>query len=220
MSTLDLQIPDKYEEGFVNLLKLSKNQFNKLEEYVLNYTAPYSEEKIQKLSDDLKLEPFVTKKILQTVGSFYVIKDKKDVNVEDIADALIKALNSKKEERFSPPPNFKEWLIKILINENEFFLEIKAKHLAFEREKILTNIKIITDIRPIEYKNIKDSKYFTIIHNLSIEYFQAEERKEVYIALDIKDLFKLKDEIIKAEKMKENILDNFKNNSSFKIINS
>ena len=87
-----------------------------------------------------------------------------------------------------------------------FILKFKSTFLSREREKILRESNVYTDIRPIF--NDDGTKIFSsmILHNLKIAYLDNNGHfEEIYLALDDEDLAKLKANIIRAEEKEKSI---------------
>ncbi len=88
---------------------------------------------------------------------------------------------------------------KILLSKN-IQITTKAIELEGDREKLLSNTRIITDIRPIfDDENSDSIEKNIILHNLRIRYMDADGNHEIYFAVDRRDLQNLKEQIIRAE---------------------
>jgi hypothetical protein len=82
-----------------------------------------------------------------------------------------------------------------------FSLDIaeKASDLLIEHERIFSDSKIVTDIRPIfDSETEKKVEAAILIHTLKIQYKDSEATKEFYVALDSDDLDNLYEQIVIA----------------------
>src|SRR5205823_3862844 len=73
---------------------------------------------------------------------------------------------------------------------------LKAGPLRFERQHVLEDARILTDIRPIFDDEIEARPVAALItHELRLSYMQAEEHKEFLVALSSTQLDKLRQAI-------------------------
>jgi hypothetical protein len=113
-----------------------------------------------------------------------------------IAD-IIDTLNEQDDPKLKPNPEFKAEISGIFGTVRK---RIKAIRLAHEREGLITETQILTDIRPIfDLESSKEISAFTVLHTLRIEYRKEGKTKEVFIAFNRDDLTKLKDQIDRTE---------------------
>lgn len=106
---------------------------------------------------------------------------------------------------------FHENLVKLL-SASALFLNVKASTLAGDYERIYSESKVITDIRPI-FKNSKpDSPVgHVVIHTLKITSQAKFEEQDYYFSMSELDLIDLHDQILRAQqksKMLEKSLGN------------
>jgi hypothetical protein len=200
------RIPEIYQKGFKFLFKLSDEIRNQLLEELKNAPDNLSlDDLVNRLGLTLKIEKNEIDEIIRSILSLFALKESEDLDITTFASEIAEALKKTKDEALKPPVNFQlESLLSLL--ESPFYIKTKATRLAAERDRILLNTRIITDVRPIFTEDISCKiKANMILHNLKIEYAESGQFKEINFALDKDDLKKLKDYIERAEK-KEKVL--------------
>lgn len=133
---------------------------------------------------------------------------------KDVVDSLF---SESIIERFEieKPDIIKPNLVSILKTNKSIGISLKARDLATEREKLLTNTRILSDVRPLFFNDPKDMKTSLIIHNLKITYQENNDTKTLYFALDSNDLNRLKEDITRAEVKENTIKENLSETISF-----
>ncbi|MFQ5752361.1 MAG: hypothetical protein ACE5HI_10220 [bacterium] len=208
-----LSIPDIHKQGFKYFIKLKDNKRVELIKEIENAPIGLSPIKLaQQISGKLNLEKSKLDAIIPLIFSLFSARQSLGIDVDSFTDGIIEALERTGDEKLKTTKNFRKQLIQLLSIKGSFYFSFKAYNLSAEREKLLTNTNILTDIRPVfgdeQDFNIKCS---VIIHNLKIEFFEHNnEHREVYLALDSEDLKKLKDNIIRAEEKEKAIREQFK----------
>lgn len=82
----------------------------------------------------------------------------------------------------------------------------KAQRLLFEHEKNLTGARIVTDLRPVFGDKVADGPAaLIIIHELKLSYLEGSEIKDVFFAMDTKDLQVLMDVLERAKQKNETL---------------
>lgn len=202
------RIPKAYQKGFTLLFELDEQTRKQLLEEIKN--APYTlslEDLTAKLADSFNLAQNKVDEIIRTIISLAMLRETTRQDVNTFVSEILHAMRITEDQALKPPDNFQNQLQELLnLDESPFYTKAKAKRLVTERDKILLNTRIITDIRPIFTEDIDCIiKGNLILHNLMIDYVESGEVKEIYFALDKDDLKKLKDYIERAEK-KEKVL--------------
>ncbi len=79
-------------------------------------------------------------------------------------------------------------------------LRAKAVDLGVDHHRAFQNARVLTDIRPVfAADNTADIKGALVYHTLKIEYFQDTDTREIFIALDERDLATLQQALARAE---------------------
>ena len=205
-----LQIPERHKKGFGHLISLDNELRNKLIKELNSLPIGLSLEEItKKLSQKLNLKKSELFQIIRTFFSLISNQEESRVDLNIFVDDIIEAL--KEDEKLEPDIALKSQLTEILSSRGLFYYTSKATTLVNEREKLLVNTRIVTDVRPV-FNEEKDCKIenLLVIHNLKIEYHEGSEHKELYFALDGSDLKRLKEHIQRAEEKEKAIREQFK----------
>ncbi len=215
-------IPEKHQQGFEYFIALKDNLRSQLIKEIEKAPIGLPLGKLSKeLAEILNLGISKLEPIMNMIISLYSAKESFGLDVDSFVDGIIDALENTDNEKLKPTKNLRSQLIQILSKRDSFYFTFKANNLVAEREKLLLNTSILTDIRPV-FSDEKDYKIkcSLIIHNLKIEFMVDDEYKEIYFALENEDLKKLKDIIVRAEEKEKAIREQFKSpNISFLDIN-
>ncbi len=114
---------------------------------------------------------------------------------------------------------FRERLLAILESENSLSLGFKILNVARDQERLFLESRILTDIRTI-FRSDSDISVplgATITQMLKIEYFELNQRKEFFVALEPTDIEQLSDQIDRA-KQKANSLESMLKNASIEYL--
>jgi hypothetical protein len=114
---------------------------------------------------------------------------------------------------------FRERLLAILESENSLSLGFKILNVARDQERLFLESRILTDIRTI-FRSDSDISVplgATITQMLKIEYFELNQRKEFFVALEPTDIEQLSEQINRA-KQKANSLESMLKNASIEYL--
>ncbi len=151
--------------------------------------------------------------LIEALLALYIIKanNKKSASelVGEVAANLACDLELKSDEdnrdKNETLNRFKERLLK-LMSVPSLELCAKATGLQGEYDQIFVAARILTDIRPIFGNDIKDQPTNAlIVHNLKIEFLDSGVLKEIFFALDGKDLIELTEEASRAGTKEETL---------------
>jgi len=213
-----LRIPDAYKLGFKYFFSLSEDEKNdlldaidKIEENIPIKTIP------SYLAQFLAIDEVEIKEIISAFLSLFQAKEASNISTEEFIEELIDTFNKLPDEDIIVPSTLKDSLDKLFVS-NVFYVKVKGSYLSSEREKLLVDSRIITDVRPIFSDDSKCTlDGMIIVHNLKMEYRHGIDIKEAFFALDIEDLEKLKIQIDRALN-KERIMKGSLQDAKFKII--
>ena len=207
-----LEIPERHKKGFEYFIALDNQLRNKLIKELDSLPIGLSlEDTDGALSKKLNKKRSELFEIIRTFFSLISARESSGVDLDTFIDEIIEALEETKDNKLKPDNTLKDQLTEILSSKGSFYITFKATTLVGEREKLLGNTRIITDVRPV-FNEENDCKIesFLLIHNLKIVYHEGEEHKEVYFALDKNDLKILKEHIQRAEEKEKSIREQFK----------
>jgi hypothetical protein len=195
-------IPERYEEGLKRMVSIDDKVFASILEG-LSYTSLVSSlsiltDRVTKINNNLDTTDL--REIFLSAGSLTVFLDKGTIQqiVDDITALMEKKgfINSEKIDTLKQR-------LSLLLENQQIYFAAKANRLMTEYGSVYINSRVITDIRPIFGPKVEDvPKAGVIVHNLHIHY-QAEaegNHKDIFLALDSKDIKTLKEALIRAEK--------------------
>ena len=194
-------IPDEGIKGFRTLLKLSKEDQEKLIHSISDAPLGCWYKKLSNfISEKTGIDFEDVEKIVDLLFSLTVNKRITTDNLDIFLNNLLSSLKKHEDEELKVDSELKD-LLKRLISISTIQCTTKALELETSREKLLMNSLIITDIRPIfDDDNPEIIEAAVVTHNLKIRYRDSNgENNTIYIAVDEEDLSRLKKQIIRAE---------------------
>lgn len=129
--------------------------------------------------------------VIGVIVSFYITTEQGH-SFEDVFLALedLEGIAPKKSPQLE---RFGKKLEELFKSGSIFIAKAKSVDLLYAREKILRTTRCVTDLRPIFTTKNKDKVHaFLTIHNLKIQYTEGKSTHELVLALDLKDVQKLK----------------------------
>ena len=137
--------------------------------------------------------------IIEALFSIIRLKETVGIPINELIEGIIDALKELAETKEDLPEDVKVQLSRLLMSDKPFALTIKSATLSGEREKLLIDSKILTDIRPVFRENENfEIGGLLVLHNMKLEYVENSESKEIFLGLDEKDLKKLGENIDRA----------------------
>jgi hypothetical protein len=196
-----LNIPSQYKLGITLLIKIDENLFNKLLNALTEINAVLD---ISALASEIspKVEEITIndlQEILKAIRSIYSLNTEENLQSSQIIAGFRNALIRNKE--FSGISDaeldrFGNRLSNLLALDTGISISSKAIGLLTEYENILLKSRIITDIRPVfKTDNQREIAGALVVHNLKIEYQNANGLKEFYVALDSNDIKNLQEQL-------------------------
>lgn len=187
--------PDALKE-LINALNRSPLSFDR-DEYVKSVI-----EAVSKISQD-DLDP-----LLRTIFSLHVTYTHSDKTIHSFLDDVVDTIKASDqyEENFSST----DWTKFRESFENIFALEpliclSKAVDIVSEHACLYSDSRVLTDIRPVFGPSETTISALFITHSLKLEYFDATEERELYIALDDDDIKELIETLLRAQRKAQTI---------------
>jgi hypothetical protein len=153
--------------------------------------AEHMAEKISTIpNDDLK-------SFLKLFFGLYGAKDRSKKSAKQIAADVAETIIEEKIKDF-PPQQIKlveDRIARILSIGGSFVTTAKAGSLMRDYPCICTEVKIISDIRPIFGESADEISGVIMVHNLKISYWENGEHKQFYFAMDNADIKSLKEAV-------------------------
>lgn len=122
----------------------------------------------------------------------------------DFFSDLRAALQATAQKRLDPSDQSWETLVSALtriLGSSTLAITAKAIDVLMEHQNVFTSgsARILTEYRPIFNDVSKPPVAGAILHSLKLAYFDGAERRELYLALDTKDLAELRRVLDRAE---------------------
>ncbi len=198
-------IPKRFVEGFKAIASIDDETFNRIVDG-FSYTSlkPSIRELAITIATDKSLDFDEVEKVLLSAGSLVPLLEG-GIPIPDLLDSISSLINknrffdeSGKREKFTER-------LSVLLQNKQLYYAFKASDLVTENDNTFIQSRVVSDIRPIFDLNVEGApKAGIIIHNLHIHYQsgQESEHKDIYFALDSKDINGLI-EILERAKKKE-----------------
>ncbi len=190
-----MRYPRILSEAFQNLIKLGDKECKIFIDELKKAKPSESFTSLsKKIEDNMQLSSDNIKEMLKIFTDFYKLQKDLDIMVEEFLADIKDGFMSIKEEDFVPEDynweNFDNLWSYILSDDFFIGMKAKAKELITTNEKVYNNGRMITDFRPVYYKDEVDDepKYGVIIHTFKIEYMKNNERKKIHLSLNSHDL--------------------------------
>ncbi|MGD1085171.1 MAG: hypothetical protein ABSA47_10540 [Verrucomicrobiota bacterium] len=150
------------------------------------------------------LEPRCIRGVLGVAFNLYSIKKKHAAasSPQELAEGVINSDLISKSKAFSSEKRqlLSERLTKLLGLDTTIGVTAKALDVMTEHQRLFCHARILSDIRPVFAKTPETAEAALIIHTLQIGFHELGQHREMYFALDVSDLKKLKQVIERAEK--------------------
>ena len=207
----NVRIPDHLKKGFEIYFGLSADKRNNFLKSLKDIPIGLIDSGLSNyLSKSTGIDLEDSNKLAEVIFSFVDIESSFDkLSIDEIAKLFLKAL---KTANIKLTKSAEELLVELLEKSQNENLKItrKAFVLEYDQSNLLTDSKILTDVRPIfGFEESNDEiKHSIIINKLRLSYRKNSESKEketLFFALDENDLKDLKFQIIRAEKKAEQI---------------
>ncbi|MEI9919542.1 MAG: hypothetical protein WDO14_12155 [Bacteroidota bacterium] len=194
------RIPAQHVKGFKEFVQLSKGDREKIVLIVTTLNVGNSTNIADEISSQLGLQAEKSKQIALAITSLLIAKDRLGDSSTAFVKAIVEAFYNQTNEPRHDENELKLQLQQIVEGEEGFKLQLKARVLAFEREKLTENFRILTDLRPVfEDRDGGSIKGSVIIHSLRIDFIENATRQRAVFALDENDLTELSKLVQRAQ---------------------
>lgn len=198
-------IPEEYEVGLAELIKLSNDSVQEIIS-ALESVAPSI--RYKSLAD--RLAPKVSsvpkdelEEIIEVLYALNSIRTGVEVPTDFFVDDICEAINESDSELLTEASGvcelFKKNFIRLLESKT---LEIASKSAMLLREhgKTYCSARVLSDIRPIFGESVETAPVAAmVIHTLKITYHQGDSLKDFFLAMNTKDVQKLKELLNRAD---------------------
>ena len=171
---------------------------------------------IKLISDKISLSKKLTDKIIHTIFGLISLKHRLDLSVDDFIFVLRNNLKNQSETEwpkkyFGIFDKFKNDLRLIFDPNGSLHISQKAENLSQSHHFLYRDATLITDLRPVFDDSGKKIIGSIVSHNLSIDYYESGDFKQITFALDSSDVEKLSN-LCKRTKIKANTIKSYSDN--------
>jgi hypothetical protein len=202
-----LSINEDRKRDFERLFSLPENALTLLIESLEKAKPGTSPRELSKeLSQNFDFGADELEMLLHLIYRVNGLKLSTELSAEEITADFLVALEKPNDES-QESKHYKDYLSRILNISGSLPLTVLAANLSYEREKLLSEVEIITDIRPIFDRN--QLKGMVVIHALKIEFIDNSDdgdNQTIYLALDKDDMNKL-ESVIKLAKSRNELIE-------------
>lgn len=199
-----LRIPDNQLDALAQLLQLSDDVWTALLEAIQKVKPTLSViSYVEQLASELGEEVEDARAVIQFLISLFAVRERlSDSPEEFFRDLREAAANSRKPELNLDDKAWEklsEHLTKLFGTESSIELSAKAQTLLYDTERVFTDARIITDLRPVFRTDVEQHpEAMLITHTLRIDFQDDQELKDIYVALDFEELTKLRGIVSRA----------------------
>jgi len=219
-------IPEPLQKGFEIILNLTEKEAKDLQSSFEKVTDTYRINDLieEVLEMDRKFSKVEIDEIVTVARSISNIIEQTESSPEEVIEDIFNIIEKGKAKNIAYKNQNKKVFIstlKGLIQSESITNSSKAVSVLFANQNNFLSTRIITDIRPLFGSDLEVSpKGAVIVHSLKIHFDDSRcaEHKDIYIALDSKDIQLLKETILRAEK-KERNLKSMLQNMDIKLLN-
>lgn len=197
-------IPRQYQEGFVKIRDLSNGEVQELlsafDEAPLVMNPDVLAERLA-----LNVEWYSREDMSDTLWSLlsvYALREEYELSTSEAVKHIAQAMQDSSSEKLklTDRDQFEERLI-ALLSSSRLELAGKASSLMQEHERLMRDVRIITDVRPVFGTELEGKPNGAVVlHTLRLTYSDdSGERREFYVAMDAVDLRKLREALKRAE---------------------
>ena len=215
-----LNIPQIAQRALVSFAQLNAEQYAELIN-ALDQASPdlYQGNLVAFVQERVTLNSDLLRRIVRVLLELSSTRLRNSINIEAFVDDIIESLKTDfDEENKSPLPDWEQLKSRLseALQYKQVIITAKAFAVMTEQGHIYCNqhARILTDIRPVFADDVDAApSAAVIVHTLKVAYHEGEEIKDIYIALDSKDLHELRNLIDRADKKAEalrNVITNAK----------
>ncbi len=171
-----INITESMKKDFQTLFSLSKDKLIDIMKISMPGLSP---QKIaEKTHQDFGVEQEKFEGVIRLVYGINQIKSPEDYSKEKVVNDFISSLSELDIDNFSEK-KAREYLSEITKPNENIFLTVQSSNVSLDREKLLQDFDILTDVRPIFDGD--EAKGFTVIHTLKLEYTEGDNEHTAHL---------------------------------------
>jgi hypothetical protein len=149
------------------------------------------------IENSVNLDPDQLKSVSLAVGGLFYLLLESAQSVNDLVNAIAEASS----EIGLTVPEITNLCKNLgaLFGIRKLFEVHKAEHLAHQKERLLSQARILTDVRPVFADSLEDGILgYVITHTLKLSFFDTQGDHEFFVSVDESDLLSIKASIERA----------------------
>ena len=193
-----LTIPERYRSGIKVLRSFSEEDVARLATAL--QTARVKKDLVSVVTT--QFPSLRSSEIVEALFSLYQVKARDDISVETFVNDLADAMEDSGRPDLELGNERESFLKKmqVLLSVSGITILAKAQALQRDHEHIFHDAKILTDLRPVFRSSEEEPQDMIVEYTLKIVYHDGPIHKELYMALDAKDIADLRSTLDRAER--------------------
>ncbi len=191
----NIRIPPEHKKVFFVIAKLSDSAITELCSILESVPTAiqYQDAVMEALSNTTQIPSKDACAIGTVLFSLYAVLERSDKSINIFVDELIDSLYQVKDVGTDAPSAAEKKLLSDkltkLLNVSSIRIITKATRVVFDCDNILTQARVLTDIRPIfGYGDDDLILGSVIVQTLKLEYVKDDKKKEFFVNLDDEDV--------------------------------
>jgi hypothetical protein len=202
-----LKIPKPYIPGIKILLGLSSEDAFKLEQSIneippcltISNVCKHLRGKLLEIDGDSDLTTENLERVVDFLLSANDLKITSGLSVEEIVAGISDSFISENTVEIEVE-NVRSRLSQFLSSESQISLVSKIRSVYLEHEMVFDSCRVLTDVRPVFNDDISEIPAALIVHNLKINYLNADKSMSFFVALDDSDVDSLIADLTRAKR--------------------
>ena len=200
-----LKIPYEVAANFLRIAELDTAQIDKLCEALGTVSLSLEQaDDIRKTVSTVLSDAGAARNVSDIVQGLHALFASSTQTTNEFVSEIVSAVRENERigsDLTTPKVEILEANLLRLLSVEKLLIGQKASMLLVEQDKIFSDARIITDLRPVFETDVaRPLLAVAISHNLKIEFVEGREGREVYISIDTNDLHKLRNLIDRAIK--------------------
>lgn len=204
-----LNIPQELDSDFKTFFTLGKEE---KESVLTAMDNPINQDEdfmslVETLKKDAGLSPEKAASLNSLFVSLVAAEAETGVNFDSFIQDVIQHLTDRGDPSLLPPEDFASDMKRVYHGLRK---KVKSMVITHQRERLFHDVQIFTDLRPVFSGEGPESvDAMSVIHTIRLRFRENNQNREIYVAVDKKDLSDLKRQIDRAENKEKVIREKF-----------
>ena len=223
MALPNLKIPEYYRPGIKHLIELSGEQIGQLISALRTEDPIYylPRELAAHVASKVEIPASAVSAIINSITGLYTARAETGLSIDQFAEVFFAAVEQQELKPSDPDKwqRFGNTVRDLLALNGALAVASKALNVVIEQDRIFLDARVLTDLRSVFKEDPKaPPSAMAIIHTLRINFRQSQELQSFFVAMDDRDIAKLKDVLNRAEE-KSGTLRKMAKSATIPIIN-